>query len=234
MTPDTARAQMSFSLSALTPAFLLNKFVWEVFQLWLWNLIVVARWSVKTMNLHPKYWNKLVAEEYSANIELHLCWWSTRKPNICNSCFHLASSLINDLSFQKDWSNIHLLKMFFCIYCSILMPGVTSVAVVLFTLKDFKKNTKLCTKIMHRKTVPHVQTKCKHLHYLKLLSIITFCVFCDFNIYIYWSKASVILSLWRALTHVNACIPHCVLICCYFFYSIIFVRRFCWKQKHVK
>lgn len=35
ITPDTARAQMFFSLSALTPVFLLNKFVWEVFQLWL-------------------------------------------------------------------------------------------------------------------------------------------------------------------------------------------------------
>lgn len=44
-------AQMSLSLSALTPPFLLNKFVWEVVP---WTFIMVARWSVKTLNLPQK------------------------------------------------------------------------------------------------------------------------------------------------------------------------------------
>lgn len=221
MTPDTARAQMS-SLSALTPAFLLNKFVWKVFQLWLWNLMVCKNYeftpkilkqacgrrifshyrvaSMLMINKETKHLQQLFSfgffAHYWAELPERLKQYSPLE-NIC------GSSLIHSEGLQEKNQTVH------------------------------KNNTPI-TKIMHRKTVPHVQTKCGHLHYLKLLRIITFCVFCDFNIYICWSKASVILLLWRAVTHVNDCIPHCVLICCYFFYSIIFVRSFCWKQKHVK
>lgn len=76
--------------------------------------------KIYSQNFETSCLYRLVAEESSAKIKLHLCWWSTA--NICSSCFHLAFSLINELSLQKDWSNIHLLKMSFCIYWLILMP----------------------------------------------------------------------------------------------------------------